>query len=201
MSFYNTIEAESTAEFKDRGSRFLAYAYPFPDAAELKHYLQTLKKEHPKAAHFCFAYRVGNNKDNYRSSDNGEPAGTAGKPIMGRIDSKELTDVLIIVVRYFGGTLLGVPGLINAYKSAASMVLQVTPTVRKDVFINWLIQFNYTETNDVLAVIKQNNCIVIHREDCLFSELKVGIPEDKQDNVIRDLRDIQNVHLKRITKA
>lgn len=198
MSFYNTIEAESTAEFKDRGSRFLAYAYPFPDAGKLKHHLQTLKKEHPKAGHFCFAYRVGNNSDNFRSSDNGEPAGTAGKPILGRIDSKELTDVLIIVVRYFGGTLLGVPGLINAYKSAASMVLQVTPAVRREVFHKWLIQFNYTETNEVMAVIKQNNCFLIHREDSLFSELTVWIPDERQDSVILNLRNLPNVQLKLI---
>ncbi len=199
MSFYNTIEAESTAEFKDRGSRFLAYAYPFPEVSKLKHYLQLLKKQHPKAAHFCYAYRVGNNKDNFRSADNGEPAGTAGKPILGRIDSKELTDVLIIVVRYFGGTLLGVPGLINAYKSAASMVLQVTPTIRKELINKWLIQFNYTETNEVMGVIKQHNCIILQRNESLFSELTVGISDEKTNSVIKNLTTLPNVQLTAIT--
>ena len=92
-----------------------------------KRQLELIKKEHPKASHHCFAYRIGLDKNIYRVSDDGEPSGTAGKPILGQIDSKQLTNLLVVVVRYFGGTLLGVPGLINAYKSAASMVLQVTP--------------------------------------------------------------------------
>ncbi len=92
MSFYNTIEQESMAEFKDRGSRFLAYAYPFTYATKLKKYLQKQKKDHAKVAHFCFAYRLGTGSDNFRSSDGGEPSGTAGKPILGQIDSKQLTD-------------------------------------------------------------------------------------------------------------
>lgn len=198
MSFYNTIEEEGIAEFKDRGSRFLAYAYPFADPAGLKHHLQKLKKENPKAVHFCFAYRVGRNSDNFRSSDNGEPAGTAGKPILGRIDSKQLTDVLVIVVRYFGGSLLGVPGLINAYKSAASMVLQVVPTIRKEVLNYWLIQFDYTYANEVLGLIKQHNGLIIHREDSLFSELKMGISQGNEKKLIGKLRFVPNVHLKQI---
>ena len=122
--FYNTIEKPATAEFKDRGSKFLAYVYPVQLIEEFKIRLADLKKEHPKAVHHCFAYRLGTDKNNFRVSDDGEPSGTAGRPILGQIDSKELTNVVIIVVRYFGGTLLGVPGLINAYKTSASMVLQ-----------------------------------------------------------------------------
>ncbi|KAI9435670.1 ribosomal protein S5 domain 2-type protein, partial [Russula earlei] len=115
----------ATAEFKDRGSRFIAYAYPIQSADDCKRYLQELKKEHPKAVHHCFAYRLGLDGNSFRVSDDGEPSGTAGKPIMGQIDSKQLANVLIVVVRYFGGTLLGVPGLINAYRSAAAMALQL----------------------------------------------------------------------------
>src|SRR5262245_36782634 len=123
--FYFTIAQSSFAEFKDRGSRFLAYAYPIQSTEDFKNYLHQLKKEHPKAVHHCFAYRIGIDGNNFRSSDDGEPSGTAGKPILGQIDSKGLTNTAIVVVRYFGGTLLGVPGLINAYKTSSSFALQL----------------------------------------------------------------------------
>src|SRR5690349_12217879 len=128
--FYYTISQTAVAEFKDRGSRFIAYAYSIQSTEEFKNYLQQLKKGHPKAVHHCFAYRIGLDRNNFRSSDDGEPSGTAGKPILGHIDSKELTNVLVVVVRYFGGTLLGIPGLINSYKTATAMVLQLTPIIR-----------------------------------------------------------------------
>ena len=121
---YYSIGFPSAAEFFDRGSRFLGFAYPIASTDEFKIILQRLKKEHPKAVHHCFAWRLGVGMDQFRANDDGEPSGTAGKPILGQIDSKGLTNVAIIVVRYFGGTLLGVPGLINAYKSAASLAIQ-----------------------------------------------------------------------------
>src|SRR5688500_10700449 len=123
--FLFTIDKPSFAEFKDRGSKFLAFAYPIETVESFKTCLQQLKKEHPKAVHHCFAYRIGTDRNNFRVNDDGEPSGSAGRPILGQIDSKELTNVAVIVVRYFGGTLLGVPGLINAYKSATSMALQL----------------------------------------------------------------------------
>src|SRR5678816_1751573 len=134
--FYYTISQTAFAEFKDRGSRFLAYAFPIQSTEEFKNYLQQLKKEHPKAVHHCFAYRVGLDANNFRSSDDGEPSGTAGKHILGQIDSKELTNVLVVVVRYFGGTLLGVPGLINAYKTAAALALQETAIIPKPLLLS-----------------------------------------------------------------
>ena len=109
-TFYNTIEKPSLAEFKEKGSKFLAYAYPIETVEDFKKHLQNLKKEHPKAVHHCFAYRIGTDGNTFRVSDAGEPSGTAGKPILGQIDSKAITNTAIIVVRYFGGTLLGVPG-------------------------------------------------------------------------------------------
>src|SRR6476660_5099192 len=108
---YYTIDQPSTAEYKDRGSRFIAYAYPIQTADDFKKHLQLLKKEHPKAVHHCFAFRIGLDGNNFRVSDDGEPSGSAGKPILGQIDSKQIVNVLVVVVRYFGGTLLGVPGL------------------------------------------------------------------------------------------
>jgi uncharacterized YigZ family protein len=129
--FYYAITETSFAIFKDRGSEFLAYAYPLQNVEAFKNYLQRLKKEHAKAAHHCFAYRIGLDGNNFRMNDDGEPSGTAGRPILGQIDSRELTDILLIVVRYFGGTLLGVPGLINAYKTATSLALQQATIARK----------------------------------------------------------------------
>src|SRR5690606_1231162 len=120
---YRTISSTSTADFRDRGSKFLAYAYPVDTVEEVKEKVKLLKKEHPKAVHFCLAFRIGTDGTLYRANDDGEPSGSAGKPILGQIDSVGLTNVLVVVVRYFGGTLLGVPGLINAYKTVTSSAL------------------------------------------------------------------------------
>ena len=193
MDTYFTIESNAVAEYKDRGSRFLAYSFPLKDAAGLKKHLQQLKKEHPKAAHYCFAYRIGTDGNNFRSGDDGEPSGTAGKPILGQIDSKNLTDTLIIVVRYFGGTLLGVPGLINAYKTSSSLVLQCTPVVQKAIEINYELQFNYTEINEVMRIIKQHNCTVHKNEMQLFCKIEIGIPKNKIDEIKTSFSDIKNL--------
>src|SRR3954471_1684578 len=155
QEFYFTIEQSALAEFKDRGSRFLAYAFPMQTPDDFKKQLQALKKEHPKAAHHCFAYRLGLDGNNFRVSDAGEPAGSAGKPILGQIDSKQVTNVLVVVVRYFGGTLLGVPGLINAYKTASALALQLTPLLQKQVMVYYQLQFDYTRMNDVMILMRQ----------------------------------------------
>src|SRR6478609_119456 len=131
--FYNTITGASTAEFKDRGSRFIAFTYPINNTEDFKLHRAQLKKEHPKANHHCFAYRLGTEGVNYRVSDDGEPSGSAGRPILGQIDSHQLTNILIIVARYFGGTLLGVPGLINAYKTTAGLTIRQTGIIQKPV--------------------------------------------------------------------
>ena len=120
-NYFQTVEQPAVAEFSDRGSRFIAYVQPVQSVDDFKAALNEVKKLHPKASHHCFAYRLGNSGTIYRVTDAGEPSGTAGRPILGQIDSKGLTNVLVVVVRYFGGTLLGVPGLINAYKSAAAL--------------------------------------------------------------------------------
>jgi uncharacterized YigZ family protein len=120
---FKTLAGPATALFKDRGSKFFGFAYPVTSKDEVKQRVQALKKEHPKAVHHCFAYRIGFDGNELRANDDGEPSGTAGRPILGQIDSKGLTNVLIVVVRYFGGTLLGKPGLINAYKTTAADTL------------------------------------------------------------------------------
>ena len=161
----------------------------------LKKYLQRLKKEHPKAAHFCFAWRIGITGDNFRVNDDGEPSGTAGKTILGRIDSKGLTDVLITVIRYFGGTLLGVPGLLAAYRSASSMVLQTVPIVQKPILYFFRIEFDYLQTNEVLAILKSHNCIISSHENQLFSAIATGVPADNKENFLLQIQNLRNVSI------
>lgn len=194
-TFYYTIEKPGVAEFKDRGSRFTAYAYPIESADHFKKHLQELKKEHPKAVHHCFAYRIGTDGNNFRVSDDGEPSGSAGRPILGQIDSKQVTNVAIIVVRYFGGTLLGVPGLINAYKTVASLALQVTPVIQKQIEVNFKIQFDYTRMNEVMMVLKQHNCTVVHQEMQLFCAITAGIPNNRAREVLYKLKEIPGLDI------
>ena len=158
--FFYTVGTNGSAEFKDRGSKFLALSYPIETVADFKKIIEQIKKEHPKANHHCFAWRLGLDGNSFRVSDDGEPSGTAGKPILGQIDSKQLTNTLVVVVRYFGGTLLGVPGLINAYKSSAALVLQTTPIVQKPIEARYSVQFDYTQMNEVMQVLKQYNATV-----------------------------------------
>ncbi|MEO5647501.1 MAG: YigZ family protein [Chitinophagaceae bacterium] len=195
MDFYNTISKSTIAEFKDRGSKFIAHAFPITTIAEFKIQLLELKKEHPKAVHHCFAYRLGTDGNTFRVSDDGEPAGTAGKPILGQLDSKEITDTAVIVVRYFGGTLLGVPGLINAYKTAASLALQLTPIVQNPIEKIFSLQFDYTKMNDVMMVVKQFNCTVINQEVQLFSLMKIGIPLNRLTEVSYRIGEIKGVEM------
>ena len=198
MDHYFTIETSAVAEFKDRGSKFIAFSYPLKNVNDFKKHLQALKKEHSKAVHHCFAYRIGVDGNNFRITDDGEPSGTAGKQILGQIDSKNLTDTLIIVVRYFGGTLLGVPGLINAYKTASSLVLQCTPVIQKNIELKYELQFNYTEMNEVMRIIKQYNCSLIKNEMQLFCKIETGIPKNKIEEVLASFQNIKNLEFHKL---
>lgn len=194
--YYYTIERPSTAEFKDRGSRFIAFVFPVTDIASCKERLAAVKKDHPKATHHCLAYRLGPGGMTYRVSDDGEPSGSAGRPILGQIDSRQLTDIMVVVARYFGGSLLGVPGLINAYKTAAALALQVTPLVQKPILVHYLVHFDYTAMNDVMLVCKQFDCVVIKQEMLLFCDMEIGIPRNRVDEVLFKLNDIRGATIK-----
>lgn len=193
MEHYYTIEQPSFAEFKDRGSKFLAFAYPITSTLDFKKHLQELKKEHPKAVHHCFAYRLGFTGDEFRSSDDGEPSGSAGKQILGQIDSKKLCNVAVIVVRYFGGSLLGVPGLINAYKTASVLALQMVPIIQKPITTQLKIEFDYQLINEVMVIVKQCQCNVINQEINLFSNLTLEVPKSREKEVVFRLGDIKNL--------
>lgn len=197
---FNTIPQPSVAEFKDRGSRFLAYAYPVSDLNDFKMKLAALKKEHPKAVHHCFAYRLGLEGTSYRVSDDGEPSGTAGRPILGQIDSKKLTNVLVVVVRYFGGTLLGVPGLIHAYKTAAQAALAAVPVVQKPVLISYRLQFDYRLMNDVMKLVKQFGCTIYQQEAGLFCSLELGMPKAIQPEMLIKLQELKDVETREYTR-
>jgi uncharacterized YigZ family protein len=158
---YHTIERPSEGLFRDRGSKFLAYAYPLNSENELKNYLTQLKSLHPKANHHCWAIRLSIDRSVFRLNDDGEPSGTAGRPILNTLLSRDLTNIAVIVVRYFGGTLLGVPGLINAYKSATEDALQQAVIIEKTVNDIYTIEFDYLQMNDVMKIIKEDNLTII----------------------------------------
>ena len=199
MDHYFSIDKPAVAEFKDRGSKFIAYAFPIKAPSDFKQHLKELKKEHSKAVHHCFVYRLGFDVNNFRANDDGEPSGTAGKPILGQIDSQSLTDILVVVVRYFGGTLLGIPGLINAYKTATALVLQLTPIVRKQIEKTYSLHFDYTQMNEVMTIIKQFNCAVVQQEMQLFCKIIIGIPAKHLTEVLHLFRELKGTEISEVT--
>ncbi|MBA3829481.1 MAG: YigZ family protein [Taibaiella sp.] len=192
---YKTLGGKGSAEFRDRGSSFIAYAAPIADVQEVKLQVQLLKKEHPKAAHHCFAYRLGNDGNLFRANDDGEPSGSAGKPILGQIDSAGLSNILIVVVRYFGGTLLGVPGLINAYRSVAADALAGIPVIEKWIEEQHTITFDYPSMNEVLHLLKQCQATIYKQELQLFCEVSAGIPVKNIAQYLPLLSEIRGVNI------
>jgi uncharacterized YigZ family protein len=197
QQYYYTIERPSMAEYKDRGSRFLAFAFPIGEVADFKKRWKELKEEHPKAVHHCFAYRLGTDQNTFRASDDGEPSGTAGKPILGQLDSKQLTNAAIVVVRYFGGTLLGVPGLIAAYKTASSLALQLTPIIEKPVLLTYELEFDYTMMNEVMTLLKRYGAAILSSEAQLFCRITAGIPASEEETCLEKLQHLHTVQLKK----
>jgi uncharacterized YigZ family protein len=189
QEYYLSIEKEGVAEFKDRGSRFIAYAFPISNREDFKIRYQSLKKEHPKAVHHCFAYRLGADRADFRSSDDGEPSGSAGRPILGQIDSKGLTNCAVVVVRYFGGTLLGVPGLINAYKTSTSLALQMIPLVQKAVVLRITVEFEYPRQNEVLQILRQAKAVIREQDMQLFCRITAEIPLSLYEEAVHKLKD------------
>jgi len=151
---YNSIAEPSRGIYRDSGSKFIALAYPVSDENQIREIISEVKKEYFDARHHCFAYRLGVNGENWRANDDGEPSSTAGRPILGQLLSNELSDILVIVVRYFGGTKLGVPGLIKAYKSATADALTNSKIIEKKAMTHFNVNFGYMQMNSVMKVIK-----------------------------------------------
>jgi uncharacterized YigZ family protein len=198
--YYFTIDQDAMAEFKDRGSRFLAYTFPINSIDAFKKRLKEIKADHPKAVHHCYAYRIGIDGNNFRAVDDGEPSGSAGRPILGQIDSRQLTNLAIIVVRYFGGTLLGVPGLINAYKTASSLSLQVIPIVQRPVEKIYKLRFDYTLMNEVMMVIRKYNCSIQEQQQLLFCEFIIGIPNIHLELCISRFQELRGLEMELVEK-
>ncbi|HRN79583.1 MAG TPA: YigZ family protein [Ferruginibacter sp.] len=193
MDFYYTIDQIATATYKDRGSSFIAFAFPMDTTAAFKEMLVKQKEDHPKAVHHCFAYRMGVTGNQFRVNDDGEPSGSAGRPILGQIDSKQLTNIGVIVVRYFGGTLLGVPGLIKAYKTATALALQTVPHTKKAIEIPYILHFQYEQTNEVIQLLKQVQANIVEQEIQLFPFIKAAIPSHRLEEFRERIKNIRNV--------
>ncbi len=181
---YKTITAPSQGSFRDRGSKFLAFAIPAASETEVKQQLEILRKKYYDATHHCYAYVLGFDKSGYRINDDGEPSGTAGRPIHGQILSKDLTNILIVVVRYYGGTNLGVPGLINAYKTAALDALTNANIVTRVVKELYQLEFSYEAMNEVMKIIKDEILEVINNEFGTKCVIRLAIRHSDSDRVI-----------------
>ena len=176
VTTYRTLELPIQAEFKDKGSRFLVFAYPVQTAEQVRKHVDDLRQEHHKARHWCYAYRFGVDGNQFRANDDGEPSGSAGRPILGQIDSFELTDVLVVVVRYFGGTLLGVPGLIHAYKTSTQMALENAQIIEKNIEKTVRIRCEYPYLNEAIRIAKNHQAEIIEQDLQLDCRLTVRIP-------------------------
>lgn len=188
---YQTIVTESYGEYRDRGSKFACFCFPVKTENEVREILKKIKKDHPKANHHCYAYRLGPSKTVYRFSDDREPSGSAGKPIFGVIQSNDLTDILIIVVRYFGGSLLGVSGLINAYRTAAQEALKSNSIVTKPIVEKYELGFEYPLMSEVMFIIRQSKASVIHQELSEKCMLHIEIPRQMADEFLYKLNNSQ----------
>jgi uncharacterized YigZ family protein len=172
---YKTIEEQGEGYFKDKGSKFFSHAFPVHSEEDIKKHLARLKKEHHSARHHCYAWRLGTEEIIYRANDDGEPSSTAGKPVLGQLQSFDVTNILIVVVRYFGGTLLGASGLINAYKNAAADVLKNVKIVTKTIERHFHLHFNYPVLNDVMNIIKQENYTILNTNFEIGCELDFSV--------------------------
>ncbi|MDR0295487.1 MAG: YigZ family protein [Prevotellaceae bacterium] len=184
---YKAITTPATGVFKDKGSKFLAFAFPVENETEIKQHIQQLKKEYFDARHHCYAYRLGLNGELWRANDDGEPSSTGGKPILGQLLSLELTNVLVVVVRYFGGIQLGVSGLINAYRSATADALvqaQIVEKVAKEILT---VNFSYLDMNQIMKLVKEEELEIISQHFDNECKIKLAIPLSKKDKIVSEL--------------
>jgi len=185
---YLTIVNPSAGLFKDKGSRFLAFSFPVENEDEIRIILENTRKQYHDARHHCYAWRIGADLSHYRSNDDGEPNNSAGKPILGQIQSFQLTNILVIVVRYFGGTLLGVGGLIQAYKSASMDALNNAEIIKRYVYLSYQMKFRYEDMNLVMKVIKDMNFEQWDQKFELECELKLKVRKSEERLLLESFR-------------
>jgi uncharacterized YigZ family protein len=193
---YKTINRISEGVFRDKGSKFIGYAYPIKSETEVKSILNQLRAEHTKARHFCWALRLSPDRNVFKLNDDGEPSGTAGRPILNTLLSSDITNVLVVVVRYFGGTLLGVPGLINAYKNATIAAIEENEIVTKTVNDVYEIGFGYLVMNQVMRIVKEEDLLILKQRfdnDCM---LQFEVRKAQLNTVLGKFENVDNLTIK-----
>ncbi len=198
LDTYKTL-AEATQEllFKEKNSRFLGYAYPITAEDEVKPILFLLRKQHPNAVHFCYAYQLGAEQITYRANDDGEPSGSAGTPIYGQIQSFGITNVLVVIVRYYGGVKLGVGGLISAYKTAAQLSLESATIIEKTINVDYVAQFDYAHLNKVMRVIKEKNLAILSQKMDMQCEIILSTRKSAEANLLAAFENLYEIDLKK----
>ncbi|MFL0354446.1 IMPACT family protein [Xanthomarina sp. GH4-25] len=186
--------------FKDKNSKFFGYTFPVLNEDTVKDHLDELKKQHHSARHWCYAYQIGTNENNiqFRANDDGEPNNSAGMPIYGQIQSFEVTNILIVVVRYFGGVKLGVGGLINAYKTTAQMALEASKIVSKTINKQFEIRFDYKNMNKVMRVIKEKNLIIVNQTLELDCKIVISVRLKEVEKTLKNFNSIFEVEIKEL---
>ncbi len=200
MAIYRTIKSEATGLYRDRGSKFVAYAIPAASIEVCHTHIARIIDEHQKARHWCYAYRIGPNNEQYREFDDGEPSGTAGRPIAQQIESFNLTNIIVVVVRYFGRKLLGTSGLITAYKSTAYSALSNAEVVEKEEVTNCKLRFHYAIMGKLLAILKKSDDIeVLSKDFSATPSLIISIPkesfETRLENLLMEILGVHEVEL------
>ena len=196
---YKTIDVvPEPSLFKDKNSKFLGYAFPVQNENEVKTHLEALKKEHHAARHWCYAYQIGTETLIYRANDDGEPNNSAGMPIYGQIQSFEVTNILIVVVRYYGGVKLGVGGLITAYKSSAQQVLEASKIIEKTIDIHYNISFEYKNMNTVMRIIKEKNLNIINQKLELDCEITISVRKNESETVFNLFDNLYEISIKKV---
>ena len=184
--------------FKEKSSKFYGYAFPVTSEEEVKQQLDDLRKKHPGAVHYCYAYQIGTEKTIYRANDDGEPSNSAGAPIYGQIQSHGLTNLLIVVVRFFGGIKLGVGGLIVAYKTAAQMSLEQAEIIEKTIDIHYLISFDYKNMNKVMRIIKEKNLEIIAQKLELNCEIEIATRKKNAESIFDIFSNLYEISIKKV---
>lgn len=190
---YKTITAPSTGSYSEKRSKFLAYAFPVQTEQQVKERLTEIQKKHNDARHHCYAYILGPRKDAYRMNDNGEPSGTAGRPIHGQLMSKDLTNTLVIVVRYFGGIKLGVSGLQNAYKIAAKEALDAATIIEKTIDETYEVTFEYLQMNNVMQLMKDPYVTIISQQSDLNCTIRFSVRQREAERIVMALKKVGQV--------
>ena len=196
---YRTISAPSQGLYKEKGSKFIAFAYPVQSVDEVKRHLEHLRKDYFDARHHCYAYILGPGKESYRVNDDGEPSGTGGRPIHGQLLSADLTNTLVVVVRYFGGVLLGASGLANAYKTAAHDAIAHATIVERTIDITYHLQFEYVLMNDVMHIIKDFDLVPRNQTFDLDCQLDVSIRKNSASQFLNHLTLLRGVTVTAVT--